>query len=87
MYSMIHEVKNLPSVSSYLDIIDLFLNGYYKLGKVGLGPFLYTVGYNDYEGLRLRLGFKTNPKFSDRWILGGYVSYGFKDQNPNTEQQ
>ncbi len=82
MYSMITEVKNLPSVSSYLDIIDLFLNGYYKLGKVGLGPFLYTVGYNDHEGLRLRLGFKTNPKFSDRWILGGYVSYGFKDQKP-----
>lgn len=82
MYSMISEVKNLPSVRSYLDIIDLLLNGYYNVGKVGLGPFLYTVGYNDHEGLRLRLGFKTNPKFSDKWILGGYVSYGFKDQKP-----
>lgn len=80
MYGMIKEVKDLPSVRSYLDIIDLFMNGYFKMGKVGIGPFLYFAGYNDYEGLRLRTGFKTNKKFSDKWILGGYLSYGLRDE-------
>lgn len=80
MFATINEVKNLPAVKSYLDIIDLLLNGYYKVGAVGFGPFLYTVGYNNHEGLRLRLGFLTNKKFSDKWILGGYLSYGFLDQ-------
>lgn len=80
MYGMIKNVKDLPSVRSYLDIIDLFMNGYFKVGKVGIGPFLYFAGYNNYEGLRLRLGFKTNKNFSDKWILGGYLSYGIRDE-------
>ena len=80
MLATISKIKKLPSVKSYLDVIDLLINGYYKVGKVGLGPFLYTVGYNDYEGTRLRMGFLTNKFFSKKWILGGYVSYGFQDQ-------
>lgn len=81
MYGMIAQAKNLPSVRTYLDIIDVITNGYYKAGKVSFGPYLYTIGYNDYEGLRLRAGFRTNQDFSKKWILGGYLSYGFKDQD------
>ncbi|MPN54656.1 hypothetical protein SDC9_202328 [bioreactor metagenome] len=51
MYGMIAQAKNLPSVRTYLDIIDVITNGYYKAGKVSFGPYLYTIGYNDYEGL------------------------------------
>jgi hypothetical protein len=80
MLDNISNIKNLPSVKSYLDILDMFINGYYKMGSIGIGPILSTIGYNDYEGLRLRAGFQTNKFFSKKWILGGYTSYGFRDQ-------
>jgi hypothetical protein len=80
MLTHISEIKKLPSVKTYVDVIDMLINGYYKVGKVGLGPILYTIGNNDYEGLRLRMGFLTNKHFSKKWILGGYASYGFRDE-------
>ncbi len=79
MYSMIDQVKKLPSVRTYLDIIEIISNGYYKAGKISIGPYLYTIAPNDYEGLRLRAGFRTNQNFSKKWILSGYLAYGFKD--------
>jgi hypothetical protein len=80
MLGNISQIKKLPSVKTYIDVIDLLLNGYYKVGKVGFGPFPYLLGYNDYEGFRMRLGFQTNRYFSKKWTLGGYASYGFRDQ-------
>ncbi|MDO4763029.1 MAG: DUF5686 family protein [Flavobacteriaceae bacterium] len=80
MFAMIDEVKNLPSIKSYLDIIDMLINGYYNAGKIDIGPVLYSGGYSDVEGVRLRLGFRTSHKFSNQWILGGYLGYGFKDK-------
>jgi hypothetical protein len=35
---------------------------------------------NQLEGLRLGFGAHTNEKFSDRFIIGGYVGYGFNDR-------
>ena len=79
MYATIQEIKKLPSIKSYLDIIETIMNGYYKIGKIELGPILYTGGYNDIEGIRLRAGFRTTTAFSKKWVLGGYLGYGFKD--------
>ena len=79
MYATIQEIKKLPSIKSYLDIIETIMNGYYKIGKIELGPILYTGGYNDIEGIRLRAGFRTTTAFSRKWVLGGYLGYGFKD--------
>ena len=80
VYAMIDKVKNLPSVKSYIDVLEIILRGYYEAGKFDLGPILYTAGYNDVEGFRLRAGFRTNHKFSKKWIFSGYLSYGFKDR-------
>lgn len=79
MYGMIDQAKKLPSVKTYLDIIDVISNGYYKAGKISIGPYLQTISYNDHEGFRLRAGFRTNQDFSRKWIFGGYLGYGFKD--------
>ncbi len=80
MYSMIDQVKKLPSIRTYLDILEIISNGYYKAGKISIGPYLHTIAPNDYEGLRLRVGFRTNQDFSKKWILSGYLAYGFKDE-------
>ncbi|MDB5091691.1 MAG: hypothetical protein JWR09_5685 [Mucilaginibacter sp.] len=79
VYSLIDTVKTLPTVKNYLTAADLLINGYYRAGNISLGPFLNTYSYNNVEGNRIRLGFKTNSDFDKKWILGGYVAYGSKD--------
>lgn len=80
MFTMIDSVKNLPAVKTYLDIVRLVLEGYYRKNKVDIGPYLLFVGYNEVQGLRLRLGIRTNLKFSKHWVLRPYIAYGFKDE-------
>lgn len=36
--------------------------------------------YNDYEGWRLGGGLRTNDKISDKFNIGGYAAYGFRDK-------
>ncbi|UPT67973.1 MAG: hypothetical protein M0D57_04740 [Sphingobacteriales bacterium JAD_PAG50586_3] len=35
---------------------------------------------NQYEGIRIGMGFHTNSRFSRVVTTGGYVAYGFKDK-------
>jgi hypothetical protein len=37
------------------------------------------VDLNRFEGVRIGFGAHTNEKFSDKYILGGYIGYGTKD--------
>lgn len=80
MFTMIDSVKNLPAVKTYLDIVRLILEGYYRINKVDIGPYLLFVGFNEVQGMRVRLGVRTNLKFSKHWVLRPYVAYGFKDE-------
>ncbi|MDB5109414.1 MAG: hypothetical protein JWR67_528 [Mucilaginibacter sp.] len=81
VYHLIDTVKDIPTVKNYLMAADMLINGYYRAGNLSFGPFLNTYSYNEVEGNRLRLGFKTNSNFNKKWILGGYMAYGTKDQD------
>jgi hypothetical protein len=80
VYHMIDTIQSIPIVKSYIDIVKLVLNGYYKTGKVFVGPYLGVIANNTMEGFRIQAGFKTNIKFSRKWVLGAQLAYGFKDQ-------
>lgn len=79
MLGMIDSVQNLPIVKTYIDIIRLALEGYYRKGKLDYGPYVFLIGYNDVEGMRIRMGFRTNIAFSNRWTLSAYLAYGVAD--------
>lgn len=79
MYSMIDSIKNVPLVKSYIEIANIAINGYKKLGFVDVGPYLYLYSYNNIEGHRIRLGFKTNIDFSRKWVASAYGAYGTLD--------
>lgn len=81
VYSLIATVRQIPIVKNYLTTADILLNGYYRAGALSLGPILNTYSYNDVEGNRVRIGFKTHNGLSKQWSWGGYVAYGSKDQN------
>lgn len=80
VYRMIDTVKNLPVVKTYVEIANIFINGYKRIGKIDYGPYLYTYSFNNVEGHRFRLGFKTNIDFSKKWVIRAYAAYGTQDQ-------
>ncbi|MFN8436862.1 MAG: DUF5686 family protein [Cytophagales bacterium] len=80
VYNMIDSLKDVPIVKTYTEIIDIALNGYKKINKIDIGPYLQSFSVNSIEGLRLRLGARTNVDFSRKLVLRGYLAYGFGDQ-------
>ncbi|MFD1873786.1 DUF5686 and carboxypeptidase-like regulatory domain-containing protein [Hymenobacter bucti] len=84
-FSVLDSARNLPSVRSTLDWIDLFINGYKRIGngennsKFELGPIINTYAHNDYEGNRFRIGLRTTPGFSRNTVSQVYLAYGTRD--------
>ncbi|TGE27650.1 DUF5686 and carboxypeptidase-like regulatory domain-containing protein [Hymenobacter metallicola] len=77
--AVLDSVRELPSVRSILDLADIVVNGYKRVGRFDLGPILSTYGFNDIEGHRLRFGFRTTPELSRDWLIRAYAAYGFRD--------
>ena len=80
VYTMVDSVENIPIFKTYADAIYLFTTGYLSWGKFEFGPTFKTLSYNTTEGMRFRIGGRTNQNFSNRLRLLGYVAYGLEDQ-------
>lgn len=80
VYRMIDTLKSIPVIRTYTDIIKTLVSGYFKAGKVDVGPYLGLASWNTIEGVRLQAGLRTNAKFSRRWVFAGQLGYGFDDQ-------
>jgi hypothetical protein len=80
VYQMIDTLTNIPVVRTYVDIAKVIINGYKKVGKIDIGPYLRLLAWNDIEGLRIQSGFKTNYLFSRKWEFGAQLGYGFDDR-------
>ena len=51
-----------------------------KKSKVDFGPLLSTIGKDDIEGWKLRVGATTTAALHPHLFASGYAKYGFKDQ-------
>ncbi|MES2730955.1 MAG: DUF5686 family protein [Bacteroidota bacterium] len=79
VFVMIDSIKNVPVVKTYVEVFNILVNGYKTVGKVDIGPYLFTYAHNKIEGNRIRLGFRTNEHFSKKWVFKGYGVYGTLD--------
>ncbi len=80
-YQVIDTLVEIPRVKTYVDLIKLGTTGYWRRGKVDIGPYLYSYAYNNFEGHAFRLGMKTNEYFHRKITLKGYAGYGTMDNN------
>jgi hypothetical protein len=78
-FAVLDSAKQLPSVRNLLDWVDLFVNGYKRVGKLEIGPIAAAYSHNDLEGNRFRFGFRTTPGISRNWVTQAYVAYGTQD--------
>ncbi|CAN5665739.1 DUF5686 family protein [soil metagenome] len=79
IYAMVDTLENMPLFNTYLDVITFLATGYYEAGPIDIGQLFSLYSYNTLEGSRVRLGGRTNNKFSKAIQLKGYCAYGFKD--------
>ncbi len=82
-FELIDSLKALPVVKTYTELLNILVNGYKRIDKwnIDLGPYLFLYAYNKVEGNRFRLGFRTDPGFSKKWIFSGYGAYGTRDRD------
>ncbi len=78
-FAVLDSAKQLPSVRNVLDWVDLLVTGYKRVGKFDFGPISTIYAHNDFEGDRIRFGFRTTPLISRDWLTQAYVAYGTLD--------
>ena len=80
VFHMVDTLKKIPVIKAYSDVVKLAYSGFYKVGKVDIGPYPLFLGFNDVEGLRVGFGGETNYDFSKKIVLKAYGGYGFGDE-------
>ncbi len=80
IYTMVDSVKQVPMYHTIYGLIEMLYEGYYDFGKFAIGPYYTFYSYNPIEGTRLRFGGRTSLELSENFRVGGYVAYGFRDE-------
>ena len=79
-YSNIDSLRNMRSFKTFTTVVSAIFLGYITFNKFEIGNTNTFYSFNPVEGLRLRLGGRTTPKFSENLYFESYMAYGFKDQ-------
>ncbi|WP_233268893.1 DUF5686 and carboxypeptidase-like regulatory domain-containing protein [Mucilaginibacter lacusdianchii] len=80
VYSNIDSLGRMKSWRRTVDIASLLIAGYKGFGPVEVGPASTFYSFNPIEGFRLRLGGRTTPQLSKRYMFETYGAYGFRDE-------
>ncbi len=67
------------NIERKIEIKQAIASGSYPIGFWNLN-LSKLFKFNNYEGIRLGFGGRTNDRFSENFNLGGYTTYGFKDE-------
>lgn len=79
-YAMVEKVSRTRLFRNIVDAVQILSSGYVNIGNaIDIGNLYQTLGYNDVEGTRIRLGARTFFSPNDMWRVEGYTAYGFKD--------
>lgn len=79
VYKMLDTLKTVRRFKTLYSVGSVLASGYYEVDNFDIGPVFSIFGFNEAEGLRLRLGGRTYFSQNDRWRLEGFGAYGFKD--------
>lgn len=79
IYKMVDSLNNYKPFRRFMGGVKFLFEGYTPVGGFDIGPANTFYSFNAVEGWRMRLGGRTNQKFSKRIMLETYLAYGFKD--------
>src|SRR5690554_7210209 len=79
VYKMLDTLKTVPRFKALYSLTATLASGYYEIDNFDIGPIFSVFGYNEAEGLRIRLGGRTYFGQNDPWRLEGFGAYGIGD--------
>ena len=79
VYKMLDTLQTVKKFQNLYNLVSILGSGYIQSGNFDYGPIFSTFGYNEVEGIRLRVGGRTYFGPNDTWRLQGYTAYGFDD--------
>ncbi|SDW41596.1 CarboxypepD_reg-like domain-containing protein [Lutibacter oricola] len=80
IYKMLDTLTKVPKFKRIYNLISILGSGYIEFNNFDYGPIYSTIGKNDVEGWRVRVGGRTYIDGNEPWRIQGYTAYGFKDQ-------
>ncbi len=80
VYIMLDSLKKTPKFKRMSDLATIIGSGYAYIKYFDYGPVFSTIGYNDVEGVRLRIGGRSYFDTNDLLRLHAYLAYGFHDR-------
>ena len=79
VYKMLDTLKTVKRFKQMYNLVSILGSGYIQKGNIDFGPIFSTFGFNEVEGIRVRVGGRTYFGPNDKWRLQGYTAYGFDD--------
>ncbi len=80
IYEMLDTLQTVRRFKELTSVSEILTSGYWQVAPgFDWGPLYSTIGLNEIEGFKLRLGGRTYFSKADMWRLKGYLAYGFKD--------
>jgi hypothetical protein len=79
IYKMLDTLKTVKKFKRMYNLVSILGSGYIEMNNFDYGPIFSTFGYNEVEGVRVRVGGRTYFGPNDTWRLQGYTAYGFDD--------
>lgn len=80
VYFLIDSLKSTKFYKRISKTGSFFASGHYNFNKVDLGNLYQIISWNDVEGVRLRLNFKSNWRMSEWVSFKTYAAFGTKDK-------
>ncbi len=80
IYRMVDSVQRTGAYRFSYNLINMFSTGYAEFGKISFGPYDRLYSFNNLEGNRFQLGFRTTKAFSRKMRLTAHGAYGTLDK-------
>ena len=78
---LLFNLKDNQKIKSITSTVDFLTTGYKQLTpSFQFGKWWDSFNFNDVEGFRLNLGFRTYKSLDDRFRSTSFLAYGFKDR-------
>lgn len=79
VYDMLDTLQTVDAFKRLYNVGTILATGYWEQNGWDFGPVFSAFGYNEVEGIRLRVGGRTYFSQNDNWRLQGFLAYGFGD--------
>ena len=80
VYKMLDTLQTVKKFKQLYSLVSILGSGYVEFNNFDFGNVFSTFGFNEVEGIRLRLGGRTYFGPNDPWRVQAFTAYGFDDQ-------